>query len=123
VHESVAIKAKDVVVVRRARGAVSFVLAHLLASLVVCLLMSRTTYVHEGVTSVPVAWTWVMTGTNLASLYGSSRARRWGWRLGIALQPVSIQYCVLTGQAGFVPGNLVTLVIYLTALRGARSMD
>lgn len=82
--------------------------------------MTRTTYDRGGMTAVPVAWTWVMTGVNLASLYGSSRGRRWGWRLGVALQPLSIEYCVITGQAGFVPGNLVTLIIYMTALRSAQ---
>lgn len=117
-HESVATEAKEVRLVCRACRDVSSLIGHLLASLLLCLLMTRTAHDSAGVTTVPGVWTWVMTGTNLASLYGSSRGRRWGWRLGIALQPVSMQYCVLTGQAGFVPGNVVTLVIYVTALRG-----
>lgn len=89
-HEPVAIEAKGIALCRRARRGISWLPAHLLASLLLCLLMLRTTYAYEGIPSVPGVWTWVMTGTNLVSLYGSSRGRPWGWRIGIALQPVSI---------------------------------
>ncbi len=44
-----------------------------------------------------------------------------GLHLGVVTQPVGVQYCILTSQLGFGPGNVVSFIIYLTALRRART--
>ncbi|HTW09465.1 MAG TPA: hypothetical protein VME46_18305 [Acidimicrobiales bacterium] len=77
-------------------------------------LSAHSTGAGKGVSSL---WVWLMTVGNLASLYGVSRGMRWGPRLGIGAQPLAITYCVLTSQVGFVPGNVVILLIHIANVR------
>jgi hypothetical protein len=56
----------------------------------------------------PGYWAWVLTGLQVAALWGSGVGRSWGWPLGASVQPAWIAYALVTGQIGFIPGCLAS---------------
>ena len=92
-------------------------LAILAVSTVLCTAMVLSAHSTGAGKMVSSQWVWLITVFNLTSLYGVSRGWRWGPRLGIGAQPLAITYCILTSQVGFVPGNVVILLIHIANAR------
>ncbi len=62
----------------------------------------------ETALGAPGYWAWVLTGLQVAALWGSGVGRAWGWPLGASVQPAWIAYALVTGQVGFIPGCLAS---------------
>jgi hypothetical protein len=109
-------------VAARTRSRIALSVVSLVAPMLVgCITMLMSSHRSADLYTVPAMWTWVMTVSNLVSMWAMSRDLRWGWRVAATTQPLSIEYCILTGQPGFVPGNMVMLLIYLAAIFRRRS--
>lgn len=72
--------------------------------------------------AVPTAWTWLLCGTSLVATSLIARGRQFGWLVNVALQPISIAFCLVTGQPGFAAGSSIALVLHAQAwLRSQRN--
>ncbi len=85
---------------------------------IVCLAggMIITADPHGRPSSVPLPWVWMLVGSSLLILFANSRKLGWGNWLGALVQPLWIIHALLTGQFGFIVGNVIRIAIFLTGV-------
>lgn len=90
-----------------------WLLGALVSSAVACGLVVWSAAASATSLGAPAEWAWILTGLQVFALWSAGRDHHWAWLLGTAVQPVWITYAMLTGQAGFVLGCLVSAAVQL----------
>lgn len=63
------------------------------------------------------SWSWILTITGVLGLLVASRWPKFGWMIGIAVQPLWLLYGGMTRQWGFIASGLSYGLAYILLLR------